>query len=126
VAFVAAADFGGIRIARAIGGYRMNGAPASLSAAMSILWTHSRASALAATRAPRAIAPSDREPRQVLPTAPDADDVRRSDDGAIDVEFYKARAYAIRRDAQVRFAQALRRRARFVLKCAREFIRGGR
>src|SRR5260370_5261875 len=83
---------------------------------MSIFWAGGRTSALAPTREPRATAPSERGPRQVLPDAADSDDVRRSGDGAIDVEFYKARAYAIRRAAQMRFAQALIRRARSVLK----------
>src|SRR5713101_29459 len=58
---------------------------------MSIFGTHSRAGALASTRGPRATAPSDRRPHQALPTAADSDDVRRSGDGSIDVEFYKAR-----------------------------------
>src|SRR5258708_24946210 len=79
---------------------------------MSFFWAGGRTSALAPARAPRGTAPSERGPRQVLPDAADSDDVRRSGDGAIDVEFYKARAYAIRRAAQMRFAQALRRRAR--------------
>jgi hypothetical protein len=51
--------------------------------------------------------PADRATRQAFPAAADRDDVRRCDDGSIDVEFYKARAYAIRRAVQVRFAQAL-------------------
>jgi hypothetical protein len=65
-------------------------------------------------------------PHQVPPTASDADDARRSGDGSIDVEFYKARAWAIRCAAQVRFAQTLRRRVRLVLKRAHEFFRGRR
>ena len=89
---------------------------------MSIFWAYSRIPALASTRGPRATAPSERGPRQVLPDAAGSNDVRRSGDGAIDVEFYKARAYAIRRAAQVRFAQALRRRARSMLRSAYEFI----
>jgi hypothetical protein len=103
--FVAAADFGAIRTAQATSGYRVNSAPVSFAAAMSIFWAYSRIPALASTRGPRATAPSERGPRQVLPDAAGSNDVRRSGDGAIDVEFYKARAYAIRRAAQVRFAQ---------------------
>src|SRR5258708_17728196 len=83
---------------------------------MSFFWAGGRTSALAPTRAPRATAPSERGPRQVVPDGADWDDVRRSGDGAIDVEFYKARAYAIRRAAEMRFAEVLRRRARSVLK----------
>jgi len=41
---------------------------------------------------------------------------------SIDVEFYQARAYTIRRAAQVRFVQALRQCARSVLRCAYKFI----
>jgi hypothetical protein len=67
---------------------------------------------------------ADRATRQAFPTAADCDDVRRCDDGSIDVEFYKARAYAIRRAVYLRFAQALRRRMRFVLRRAYEFICG--
>jgi hypothetical protein len=68
--------------------------------------------------------PADRATRQVFPTAADPEEVRRCDDGSIDVEFYKAYAYAIRRAALVRFAQALRRRGRFGLRRAYEFICG--
>src|SRR5260221_14060707 len=99
---------------------RVDGAPVSFAAAMSIFWTHSRAGALASTRRPRATAPSDCGPRQALPTAADSDDVRRCGDGWIDVEFYKAREYAIRCAAQVRIGQAPSRRARSVLGCAYE------
>jgi len=70
--------------------------------------------------------PADRATRQIFPAAADQDNARRCDDGSIDVEFYKARAYAIRRAAYVRFAQALRRRVRFGLRCACEFISGRR
>ena len=68
--------------------------------------------------------PADHATRQTFPAAADQDNVRRCDDGSIDLEFYKARAYAIRRAALVRFAQALRRRARFGLRRAYEFICG--
>jgi hypothetical protein len=68
--------------------------------------------------------PADRATRQTFPAAADQDNVRRCDDGSIDVEFYKARAYAIRRAVYVRFAQGLSRRARFVLRRAYEFISG--
>jgi hypothetical protein len=67
---------------------------------------------------------ADRATRRAFPAAADRDDVRRCDDGSIDVEFYKANAYAIRRATLVRFAQALRRRIRFVLRRAYEFTRG--
>jgi hypothetical protein len=70
--------------------------------------------------------PADGATRQIFPAVADQDNVRRCDDGSIDVEFYKARAYAIRRAALVRFAQALRRRARFGLRRAYEFISGRR
>src|SRR5215813_13654175 len=70
--------------------------------------------------------PADRTTRQIFPAAADQDNARRCDDGSIDVEFYKARAYAIRRAAYVRFAQALSRRARFGLRRAYEFICGRR
>jgi hypothetical protein len=68
--------------------------------------------------------PADHATRQTFPAAADHDDVRRCDDGSIDVEFYKAHAYAIRRATLVRFAQALRRRIRFVLRRAYEFLCG--
>jgi hypothetical protein len=70
--------------------------------------------------------PADRATGQPFPAAADRDNVRRCDDGSIDVEFYKARAYAIRRATQVRFVQALRRRVRFGLRRAYEFISGRR
>jgi hypothetical protein len=70
--------------------------------------------------------PADRTTRQIFPAAADQDNARRCDDGSIDVEFYKARTYAIRRAAYVRFVQALRRRARFGLRRACEFISGRR
>jgi hypothetical protein len=70
-----------------------------------------------ATGGRSAAEPADRATRQTFSAA-----VRRCDDGSIDVEFYKAHAYAIRRAAQVRFAQALRRQARLVLRRAYEFI----
>jgi len=69
--------------------------------------------------------PAVRTTRQIFPVAADQD-ARRCDDGSIDVEFYKARAYAIRRAAYVLFAQALRRRARFGLRRVCEFINGRR
>src|SRR5215470_10191430 len=49
VAFVAAADSGAARTAWALRGYRVDGAPASFAAAMSIFWTCSRAGAKAHT-----------------------------------------------------------------------------
>jgi hypothetical protein len=70
--------------------------------------------------------PADRATRPTFPTTADPDDVRRCNDGSIDVEFYKAYACAIRRAALLQFAQALTRRARFVLRHAYEFICGGR
>jgi hypothetical protein len=70
--------------------------------------------------------PADHATRQTFPAAADQDNVHRCDDGSIDVEFYKARAYAIRRAVYLRFAQALRRRARFVLRRVYEFICGRR
>jgi hypothetical protein len=70
--------------------------------------------------------PAGRATRQTFPAAADQDNVHRCDDGSIDVQFYKARAYAIRRAVYLRFAQALRRRARFVLRRVYEFICGRR
>ena len=62
--FVAAADFGAIRTAEAISGYRGDCAPVSLTAAMSIFWAGGRPSALAPTRGPSANASGERRPRQ--------------------------------------------------------------
>jgi hypothetical protein len=70
--------------------------------------------------------PAELAKRQAFPAAADRDNVRRCDDGSIDVEFYKARAHAIRRAVYVRFARALRRRARFGLRRAYELISGRR
>jgi hypothetical protein len=102
------ADFGAIRIARAIGGYHMGGTPDSLGTAMSIFGTPGRARASAATRERHATAPSDPEPRRVLPAAADMDDVRRSADGSIDIAFYKQRAQRLRREAALRACRLIR------------------
>jgi hypothetical protein len=106
--FGAAADFGAIETARAKGGYRMGGTPASLAAAVSIFSRRGRARASAATGGRRATAPSDPEPRRVLPTAADTDDIRRRADGSIDIAFYKKRAQRLRRDAILRLCRSIR------------------
>ena len=82
--------------------------PASLAAAMSIFWTAGGTRVLAATRERHATAPSDPEPRRVLPTAADTDDVRRGPDGSIDIAFYKERAQRLRQEATLRLCHSIR------------------
>ena len=82
--------------------------PANLAAAMSIFWTPGRTRALAATRGRHATAPSDPEPRRVLPTAADTDDVRLRPGGSIDIAFYKERAQRLRREATLRLCLSIR------------------
>ena len=86
----------------------MGGTPASLAAEMSIFWKPGRARASAAARGRHATAPSNPEQRRVLPTATDADDVRRRADGSIDIAFYKERAQRLRRDATLRLCRSIR------------------
>ena len=86
----------------------MDGTPATLAAAMSIFWKPGRARASAATRGRHATAPNDSEPRRVLPTAADTDDVRRRADGSIDIAFYKERAQRLRREATIELCRSIR------------------
>jgi hypothetical protein len=58
---------------------------------------------------PRATQSSQCEASRTTPLAEAADDARRSADGSIDVEFYKARARAIRGASITGLAGALKR-----------------
>jgi len=89
---------------------------------MAAHWTQSRVTASVPTGRRCATESGGREAGQARPAAADADDIRRSADGSIDVEFYKARAYAIRRATKVRFMRLLRRRAHTALKRAYEIM----
>jgi hypothetical protein len=94
---------------------RSTGNPASLAASMAIFSKQSRIIAPLPVSRPCTTESGRCEAGRAPPAAAAAEDARRSVDGLIDVEFYKARAHAIRRATMVRWAGALKQTMRAAL-----------
>jgi len=94
---------------------------ASLADAMAAFSKHSRIVASIGVAGPGATQSSDSEAGRA-PSSAAAEDLRRSADGFLDIEFYKARAHAIRRATLARLACALKRMIRAALARAYSVI----
>src|SRR5215467_12775926 len=95
---------------------------ASLAAAIAAFLKHSRVVASMGVGGPGATQSSESEAGRAPSSAAAAEDLRRSADGFLDIEFYKARAHAIRRATLARLAGALKRMIRAALARAYSVI----